>query len=460
MADRLNKSLLYTYGIADLFFGLMVSMEAYFFAAFLTDYAQFPLILSGQILWITSLMDILCVFAGGFILQRMVLRFGGKYRSWFLIGPPLIAPLFILQFTKFGGELTAAGIIIIGFTASHLLFNVVVAAGGAMVGRLSQRNDERTILSASRAQGIAASGLLFSVSGLTMITYFGAQTGKVTGFAIAVGVYSVLMILGYWYIYMITTGKDPYDEVAAGPSGVQPGQSMAEVIRLAVRNPPLMLLLVAETFRNASIFVISAFAFYYFEYVQKDVTFVSLFILSFSVAGLAGALAAAWIGVRIGKRNTYCIFALLAAAGFASAIFLGETSWSFAVIVSIGGVFGAVPGAMGTALLSDTVVYGEWKSGRNIRAFAMSLGNLPIKLSVLIRSAVLSVGLMAIGFVANTVPTQRVMDGITWLITIVPAALSLLAAAVFYFGYRVEDEQVLEMQEEIEARKSAALAGP
>jgi GPH family glycoside/pentoside/hexuronide:cation symporter len=139
---------------------------------------------------------------------------------------------------------------------------------------------------------------------------------------------------------------------------------------------------------------------------------------------------------------------------------LGKTAIGFTAIISVGGVFGAIPGAMGTALLSDTVVYGEWKAGRNIRAFAMSLGNLPIKISVLIRSAVLSVGLMAIGFVANTVPTQRVMDGITSLITIVPAVLSLLASAIFYFGYGIEDNRVLAMQEEIDARKAAEFVSP
>jgi GPH family glycoside/pentoside/hexuronide:cation symporter len=326
-----------------------------------------------------------------------------------------------------------------------------------MVGRLSQRSDEITILSASRAQGLSAAGLLFSATALPMIAYFGTLTDKVTGFAIAVGIYSVLMVLGYGYIFRITAGRDPYDEVPTGSSGAQPGQSMGELVRLAVKNPPLMLLLVAETFRNASIFVISAFAFYYFAYVQKNVTFVSLFILAFSVAGLAGALAAAWIGVKIGKRNSYWIFTVLAAAGFAVAMFLGKTALSFTAIISVGGVFGAIPGAMGTALLSDTVVYGEWKAGKNIRAFAMSLGNLPIKISVLIRSAVLSVGLMAIGFVANTVPTQRVMDGITSLITFVPAVLSLLASAVFYFGYRIEDIQVLAMQDEIDAGKAGEL---
>ena len=50
MAERLNKSLLYTFGVGDLFFTLMINMELYFFPAFLTDYAQFSLGIVGQIL--------------------------------------------------------------------------------------------------------------------------------------------------------------------------------------------------------------------------------------------------------------------------------------------------------------------------------------------------------------------------------------------------------------------------
>ena len=62
-----------------------------------------------------------------------------------------------------------------GFVASHLLFNVVVSASGAMVGRLSQLPDERTILSASRAQGMSAAGLIFSATSMPMILFFGGS---------------------------------------------------------------------------------------------------------------------------------------------------------------------------------------------------------------------------------------------------------------------------------------------
>ena len=97
MVDKLKKSLLYTYGIADLGFVLMVNMEVYFFPIFLTDHA---LSLSGQILGITSLIDIVFALVAGVLLQKATLKFGGKYRSWFLVGPPFVAVLFLLQFTK------------------------------------------------------------------------------------------------------------------------------------------------------------------------------------------------------------------------------------------------------------------------------------------------------------------------------------------------------------------------
>ena len=113
MAERLSKFVLYTYGIPDLFFALMVNMEAYFFTAFLTDYAQFSLVLAGRSLGLTSLIDIVCALVGGVVLQKVTLKYGGKYRSWSLVGPPLIAPLFILQFTRIGSDLTAAVIVMI-----------------------------------------------------------------------------------------------------------------------------------------------------------------------------------------------------------------------------------------------------------------------------------------------------------------------------------------------------------
>jgi glucuronide carrier protein len=115
-------------------------------------------------------------------------------------------------------------------------------------------------------------------------------------------------------------------------------------------------------------------------------------------------------------------------------------------------MLGMIAGSMITALFADTGVYGEWKTGKNIQAFTMSLLTLPIKVAVLLRSAIMTVGLTAIGFVANTVPSQKVVDGISSIMIFSPAVACVTAAAIFYFGYRIEDKDILRMQDEIAAR--------
>ena len=55
--QKLSKRQLYTFGVGDFGFNAMISMETMFFAAFLTDYAKFPLALAGIIMTITSCAD-------------------------------------------------------------------------------------------------------------------------------------------------------------------------------------------------------------------------------------------------------------------------------------------------------------------------------------------------------------------------------------------------------------------
>jgi Na+/melibiose symporter-like transporter len=454
MAEKLRKSLLYTYGVADMFFLLMVDLELFYFAVFLTDYARFPMAITGIVLWITGAIDIACAIIAGVILQKVTLRFGGKYRSWFLIGPPFFAALFLLQFSKLGRDSFAAAIIIVGFLTSHLLWNIVFTASGAMVGRLSRVPDEVTILSTSRVQGMSAGGLIFSVTGLPMVLFFGSFTDDVSGFALAAGVYAIFMILGYWYIYKITAGKDPYDEDSADATQNESGQSIREMIGLVFRNPPLLVLSVAETFRNANYAIGMAFAIYYFKYVIQDLPFMSVFLLVTAIAALLGSCAATFIGIRFGKRNSYWVFLILSALGLVAAKFLGNTAWRFTFICSLAGFFAVIASSMSTGLYSDTVIYGEWKTGKNLRAFTMALANFPIKLSILIRSATVTVGLTAIGFVANEAPSPGVVNGITNIMTLIPAAACMLAAAFFYLGYKIEDTHVAKMQDEIIAART------
>jgi len=450
--EKLKKSLLYTYGVGDMFFVLMVCMEMYYFTAFLTDYAQFSMKTVSLIQHTTSVFDIGCALLAGIMLQKINLKFGGKYRSWFLIGPLPIVLLFALQFTKIGSEISAIVIIIFGFITSHLLWNIVTASSGAMAGRMTKRTDELTILSSSRAQGMAAAGLVFSATGVPLIAFFSARAGNVTGMTFTVVAYGVLMILGYLYIYKMTAGKDPYDDEVLQASKKQTKISIMEIMRLVFRNSPLRMLAVAEIFRSSCVQLVAATAFYYFRYVRGELEFMSIFLLITAAASFTGASLSRWIGPRLGKRRTYHTALVCAGIAYASSRFLGITSLSFSLLIGLGAMFLAIASGLNTALYSDTVVYGEWKTGKNIRAFTMSLQNVAVKLGILIRVSVLTLGLGAIGYIANADPSPQVVSGIASMMSFSPAIVCFIAAAIFFFGYKIQDSEAAKMRDEIAAR--------
>jgi len=294
--------------------------------------------------------------------------------------------------------------------------------------------------------------LIFAGAGPFMIAFFGTRTSNVIGYTLSIAVFGILMILGYLYIYKISAVADLSANRVIHTEDKETKKTLGEIAGLVFRNPPLLLLMIAETFRNTCIFLLQSFAFYYFGYVLNNSDFLSSFILAISVASLFGTVIAAWIGVKIGKRNAYWITLILGAFVFLSASLIETNTWSFTIIFSVGCMLGMIAGSMITALFADTVVYGEWKTGKNIQAFIMSLLMLPVKFGLLIRYGIMQVGLIIIGYIANTAPTPEVVKGISSIMIYAPAVTSAIAAVIFYFGYRIDEKDVLRMQDEIAAR--------
>ena len=76
---------------------------------------------------------------------------------------------------------------------------------------------------------------------------------------------------------------DPYDETISSPGDKAPKQSVFEMVVLVFKNPPLMLLIVAEVFRNSYVLIVASFALYYFKYVLDNLDFLPSFILAISL---------------------------------------------------------------------------------------------------------------------------------------------------------------------------------
>jgi Na+/melibiose symporter-like transporter len=68
--------------------------------------------------------------------------------------------------------------------------------------------------------------------------------------------------------------------------------------------------------------------------------------------------------------------------------------------------------------------------------------NTAIKLNILIRSVTIMLGLTAIGFVSNAIPSPKAIIGITSIMTLVPAVACLLAAVIYYAGSMLSQRSI------------------
>jgi GPH family glycoside/pentoside/hexuronide:cation symporter/glucuronide carrier protein len=128
---------------------------------------------------------------------------------------------------------------------------------------------------------------------------------------------------------------------------------------------------------------------------------------------------------------------------------------SFMVVMFVAYLGYGMPDALGVAMYSATVDYGEWKTGKNARGFIMSLISFPIKSAIFIRSVVLTSILVSAGYVADMAPTPELVAGIKNGIALVPALFIGAGLVIIIFLYRLNPQKHREIQAQIAARNPA-----
>jgi sugar (glycoside-pentoside-hexuronide) transporter len=450
---RLKKTIINLYGLPSFGFQFFVNMEVFFFAAFLTDFAKIPVAVAGTVLMVTSIFDIVWVPTAGVILEKSGMRWG-RYRSWLLIGPPLAAAFFVLQFSKIGNPTMNAILVCIGFIVSHLVWNIFYAGHIAMNNSMTTIREERISMASSRGMFNALGAIAFSVIGAKSIELLG-KGDQALGCTLTVVVSGTLMILCYWALFALT--KDYAYHPGAGANAAAEKKDkmpIAEMLKQILVNPPLIGLMLAEVGRYLGRFIIFGMAFYYFKYVVNNLGVIAIFFTGLNVVCFFGAMITAPLAKKFGERNTYILSLSLFIIGLLAVWLLPMNHVSFMVVMFVAYLGYGMPDALGVAMYSATVDYGEWKTGKNARGFIMSLISFPIKTAIFVRSVVITSVLVSAGYVADMAPTPELIAGIKNGIALIPALFIGAGLVIIVVLYRITPQKHTEMQAEIAARSA------
>lgn len=450
---KLSKSVINLYGLPSFGFQLFVNMEVFYFAAFLTDFAKIPTAIATTVLLVTSIFDIVWVPTAGVILEKSNLKFGGKYRSWLLIGPPFAALFFILQFSKVGSPVINAIVITIGFVVSHLIWNIHYAAHIAMNNSMTTVREERISMASNRGMFNALGAIVFALIGYKLAIGLGENTGNpALGFTLTVIITGVAMVICHWILYRLT--KDyAYHGTVVQTANKEDKMSISEMLRQIIVNPPLIGLMLAELGRYLGRFVIFGLAFYYFKYVINDLLMLTFFMTGLNVVCFFGALITNPLAKKFGERNTYILSLAIFIIGLLVVWAVPMNTVSFIIVMFITYLGYGMPDALGVAMYSATVDYGEWKTGKNARGFIMSLISFPIKTAIFVRSVIIGAVLTSAGYIADMEATPTLIQGLKNGIALVPSIFIGIGLIIIIILYKITPEKQKQMQEEIAARK-------
>lgn len=292
-----------------------------------------------------------------------------------------------------------------------------------------------------------------------MALFFGALAGnQIFGYTMLQMVMAICMLIGFLIIFKMTDGyeelptKDVNVQQAKNVSKKKEKSSIGQILKNLFQNPPLLMLLIADYGRMTTSFLMSGVIVYYYTYVAESLGLMSLHILLTAIGGIMGNLITPIINKKINARMMTIIFSFISGGFYVLAKFVGTNTVLFMGAYTLAAIAAGVVFSTIVTLYSDTITYGEWKTGKNASGFIMGLMNFPLKVAKMTNGMVMAAALASIAFVAKMTPTPALKTGIINIASLAPAAGLFLCGIILLFGFRLTGDRLEQMQNEIDAR--------
>ncbi len=389
----------------------------------------------------------------------------GKYRSWLILGGiPLVGLAILCFYNGFSGSLVYAYITYVGMSMCYTLVNVPY---GALNASLTRDTNEITILTSTR-MFMANLGALCVKSLPLIIALFAPkvlnpETGKMTA------VYNTPDAAQAWFITMTIFALAGLallifcffqcKERVVMDEKESANVKVSDLWMEFGRNKPL---------RVVAFFFITAFA------MMSVSNAADAYFMTFNV-GATPLLTTLfmWLGTipafifmplvpaikrKIGKKGMFYLFLGVAIVGMIlmyTFVSIPATKSNFVLLciaqfVKSTGIITAT-GYM-WALVPEVIAYGEYTTGKRIAGIVNALTGIFFKAGMALGGVVPGLVLAWVGFNADaTTQTPLALQGILWLVCVIPAILLLLAIWIIS-KYDLSDEKMDEINREIEAR--------
>jgi len=446
MKTSLTKRL--SYACSDTAGQLVFCVISFYLLNFYTDVYGISAATAGTILLIARCVDAVDAPVWGIIFDKTHSKWG-KSRPWFLWLCVPFAVFGVLTFLTPNLGYTAKVIYAAGtYIICSVLYTGINTPVTSILSALTPDPQERVTLTSFRMFGSKFGVALVNLTAFRLVGFFGHGDDR-KGYMIVMPIYAIGSILLFLFAFC------NLNEVVHEKKQSLP---IRDSLRAVKGNWPWFIIFISSFFFWIAFVARVSVAPYFFEYVLHRKDLVSpAFLLDFISLGTAFALP--FLCRRTSKRNVWLmglvgmvVGQLIMAVGLRNQLSLTWImgGWAFGMFVS------GMAMAMPFSVLSDSVDYGEWKTGVRAAGFLTAIGAaFCLKAGSGLGGALPAWILQASHYVPKAEQTPQALRGIEFSTVWLPAIFLVLSAlpVLFYQKYEMLEPQI---HADLEARRANA----
>jgi len=435
-----------------------------FLPFFHTDVLGIAAAASGTLLLICRFWDGITDLAMGFVADRTRTRWG-KFRPWILWTAIPFGILSVLTFwapdLSYSGKLiwayaTYYGLLVI-YTIHHMPYNALRAA-------LSPDPTERASVATYLLLFAVMGGLFMQGFALSLVEYFGhnpslvslfGEEGDALGYKVTMAVFALVGVILFVLTFLLTRERVQDPQVMT--------TALKQDLKDLMRNRPWIILFALGILFVTFTTLKASATLYYFVYFVENRGLAAAFMTVGLLGAMLGAAITGKLTARLGKRRLMLYLIILGTVSSALLYLPGREAIVPIFVLSTITEFATGPiVTLFFAMLADSADYSEWINKRRATGLVYSAGTISMKFGSGVGGALNGWILALFGYagVAGMTVAQspETILGIRLLISVIPAVAGILMLVAFYF-YPLDDKTLLQIEEDLIARRGVAEAG-
>ena len=460
---EMKKSMPYVFAVVAFGQGFGVVLLLQYLSFFCTEYLGMSMPSVALILTLCNSSDFVFSLITGAILQKTNTKIG-QFRPWILFAPIYILCVYCVIFWGIQApEPVMVVIITLMYGTSGFCWQVLSGSNSGLIAKVAGANpNNRLSITSKNAVGARVAGICTSAATAPFIAW-GTENG-VNAYFILTVIYGLLGIVPNIALFIMTKEYDKYNPDFKAPES-KSNVKVSEMYLETLKNPQFLAIFIAACASAIGLNATSLLNTYYFRYSVGNFALLALSGTISQFVNMGAATIAPPLAKRLGKKKS-AVYSRLAVViiNVLIAFFTDGNFVMKVILVSLNTASGAIFTAWGINYYLDAAEYQQYKTGKDMKAFVMSMSNMSARIGGLVGAPMAAWALSFTGYDA-VAKTYARTDWMCLYIGFAPAIAAFIAMLIYQFGYRLTDEQAKEYAEhnarvaaEEKARVAAAAA--